>query len=110
MSKESSAAAGTAVVHGTVAEGFEAVRAEFEAFAAAEPVDPGAQLAAYQHGRLVVDLWAGEVAGDSLTGVFSVTKGAAHLVVALLVQEGCWTSIAGSRTTGLSSRSAARAR
>jgi CubicO group peptidase (beta-lactamase class C family) len=36
----------------------------------------------------VVDLWAGDVDGDSLTGVFSVTKGAAHLVVALLVEEG----------------------
>ncbi|MFF7634673.1 serine hydrolase domain-containing protein [Kitasatospora sp. NPDC008050] len=75
-------------VHGTVAEGFEAVRAEFEAFVAAEPVDPAAQLAAYQHGRLVVDLWAGDVTGDSLSGVFSVTKGAAYLVVALLVEEG----------------------
>ncbi|MBB4921011.1 CubicO group peptidase (beta-lactamase class C family) [Kitasatospora kifunensis] len=80
--------AGSAVVHGSVAKGFEAVRAEFEAFVAAEPVDPGAQLAAYQGRRLVVDLWAGEVDGDSLTGVFSVTKAAAHLVVALLVQEG----------------------
>ncbi|MEU1629451.1 serine hydrolase domain-containing protein [Streptomyces sp. NPDC020096] len=88
MSKETSAVTESAVVHGTVAEGFEAVRAEFEAFVAAEPTDPGAQLAAYQDGRLVVDLWAGDVDGNSLTGVFSVTKGAAHLVVALLVEEG----------------------
>jgi hypothetical protein len=46
MSKETSAVTESAVVHGTVAEGFEAVRAEFEAFVAAEPTDPGAQLAA----------------------------------------------------------------
>ncbi|WP_327066242.1 serine hydrolase domain-containing protein [Kitasatospora sp. NBC_01302] len=81
-------AQGAGEVHGTVAEGFEAVRAEFAAFVGAEPVDPGAQLAAYQDGRLVVDLWAGEVTGDSLSGVFSVTKGAAYLVTALLVEEG----------------------
>ncbi|MEZ0090184.1 serine hydrolase domain-containing protein [Streptacidiphilus sp. EB129] len=88
MASETALETSTATVHGTVAEGFEEVRAEFAAFVAAEPTDPGAQLAAYQHGRLVVDLWAGDVTGDSLTGVFSVTKGAAHLVVALLVQDG----------------------
>ncbi|MFE4859220.1 serine hydrolase domain-containing protein [Streptomyces sp. NPDC056670] len=75
-------------VHGTVAEGYEAVREEFAAFVAGEEHDPAAQLAAYKDGRLVVDLWAGDVTGDSLTGVFSTTKGAAHLVVALLVQDG----------------------
>jgi CubicO group peptidase (beta-lactamase class C family) len=75
-------------VQGTVAEGFEAVREEFAAVVAEES-DPGAQLAAYLDGRRVVDLWAGEgVSGDSLTCVFSSTKGAAHLVVALLVQDG----------------------
>ncbi|GAA1353341.1 serine hydrolase domain-containing protein [Streptomyces beijiangensis] len=78
-----------ATVHGTVAEGFEGVREEFGAFVAGEADDPGAQLAAYHHGRLVVDLWNGDsVTGDSLTGVYSATKGAAHLVVALLVQDG----------------------
>ncbi|MGW7577571.1 serine hydrolase domain-containing protein [Streptomyces sp. NPDC054765] len=75
-------------VHGTVAEGYEGVREEFAAFVAGEVNDPGAQLAAYKDGELVVDLWAGDVTGDSLTGVFSTTKGAAHLVVALLVQDG----------------------
>ncbi|MDH6123904.1 serine hydrolase domain-containing protein [Kitasatospora sp. GP82] len=76
-------------VRGTVAEGFEGVREEFSAVLAEELHQPGAQLAAYLHGRQVVDLWAGDgLAGDSLTGVFSVTKGAAHLVVALLVQDG----------------------
>ncbi|MEU1401946.1 serine hydrolase domain-containing protein [Streptomyces sp. NPDC005728] len=76
-------------VHGTVAEGFEAVREEFAAFVAEERDDYEGQLCAYVHGRRVVDLWAGEgVDGDALYGVFSSTKGAAHLVVALLVQEG----------------------
>ncbi|MFI6026552.1 serine hydrolase domain-containing protein [Amycolatopsis magusensis] len=73
-------------VHGTVAEGFEAVREEFAAAAAGEN---GAQVAVYVHGRRVVDLWAGdEVTGETLTGVYSSTKGAATLVVALLVQDG----------------------
>ncbi|MER5267387.1 serine hydrolase domain-containing protein [Actinosynnema sp. NPDC002837] len=83
-------------VRGTVAEGFEGVREEF-----ADAVDPGAgaQLAVYAHGRLVVDLWSGDgssgdqgtgdaVTGDTLTGVYSATKGAATLAVALLVQDG----------------------
>lgn len=76
-------------VQGTVADGFEGVREEFAAFVAEERPDPGAQLAAYVDGRQVVDLWAGEsVTGSSLTSLYSITKGAAHLVVALLVQEG----------------------
>ncbi|MFJ9346051.1 serine hydrolase domain-containing protein [Streptomyces sp. NPDC101237] len=76
-------------VRGTVAAGFEAVREEFAAFAAGEPADYEGQLCAYVHGRRVVDLWAGEETdGDSLYGVFSSTKGAAHLVVAMLVQDG----------------------
>jgi CubicO group peptidase (beta-lactamase class C family) len=76
-------------VHGTVAEGFEAVREEFAAFVAAERDDYEGQLCAYVHGRRVADLWAGEgVAGDSLYGVYSATKGAAHLVAAMLVQDG----------------------
>ncbi|OIK02473.1 EstA family serine hydrolase [Streptomyces sp. MUSC 14] len=74
-------------VHGTVAEGFEVVREEFAAFVAGERPDYEGQLCAYVHGRRVVDLWAGGEA-DSLYGVFSSTKGAAHLVAALLVQDG----------------------
>ncbi|MEU6816916.1 serine hydrolase domain-containing protein [Streptomyces sp. NPDC046860] len=76
-------------VQGTVAEGFEAVREEFAAFVSGEQPDYEGQLCAYVDGRRVVDLWAGEDAdGDSLYGVFSSTKGAAHLVAALLVQDG----------------------
>ncbi|WP_406093966.1 serine hydrolase domain-containing protein [Streptomyces sp. NBC_01013] len=76
-------------VHGTVAAGYEAVRDEFAAVLTEEHNEPGAQLAVYREGRLVVDLWAGDgIDGDSLPAVFSSTKGAAHLVVALLVQDG----------------------
>ncbi|GCB49746.1 serine hydrolase domain-containing protein [Streptomyces sp. NL15-2K] len=79
----------TQEIHGTVADGFEAVREEFAAFVAGERPDYEGQLCAYVHGRKVVDLWAGDgVAADSLYGVFSSTKGAAHLVAALLVQDG----------------------
>ena len=77
-------------IHGTVADGYEAVREEFAAFVAEEEFDYEGQLCAHVHGRRVVDLWvSGDDAGpESLYGVYSSTKGAAHLVVALLVQEG----------------------
>ncbi|GAB2907565.1 serine hydrolase domain-containing protein [Streptomyces mayteni] len=76
------------VVQGTVAQGYEPVREEFAALLAGEP-GLAAQVAAHVDGRRVVDLWGGPgMAGDSLLGVFSSTKGAAFLVVALLAQEG----------------------
>jgi CubicO group peptidase (beta-lactamase class C family) len=53
--------------------------------------DPGysAQLALYHEGRLVLDLAVGpDCAPDSLTGVFSCSKGAAAMVVGILLQEG----------------------
>ncbi|MFD7657951.1 serine hydrolase domain-containing protein [Actinosynnema sp. NPDC059797] len=76
-------------VQGSVADGFEAVREAFAAAVAEDGGGSGAQLAAFVHGRQVVDLWAGdEVSGETLTGVYSSTKGAATLVVALLVQDG----------------------
>ncbi|MFI0423999.1 serine hydrolase domain-containing protein [Spongiactinospora sp. 9N601] len=76
-------------VHGTVENGFEPVRETFAAVVAEQDGQAGAQLAAYVRGQRVVDLWAGEeVSGDTLTGVYSSTKGAATLVTALLVQEG----------------------
>jgi CubicO group peptidase (beta-lactamase class C family) len=79
----------TREIHGTVADGFEAVREEFAAFVAGELPDYEGQLCAYVHGRRVVDLWTGDgCEAESLYGVFSSTKGAAHLVVALLVQDG----------------------
>ncbi|GHF72564.1 hypothetical protein GCM10010218_62350 [Streptomyces mashuensis] len=79
----------TTGVQGTVAPGFEPVREAFEASLAEERSGHSAQLAAYVHGEQVVDLWGGPgIAGDSLTGVFSSSKGAVYLVVALLVQDG----------------------
>ncbi|QUQ62360.1 beta-lactamase class C [Kutzneria sp. CA-103260] len=65
------------------------MRDEFAAIAAAEGEDYSAQLAANVRGERVVDLWIGpDITADSLFGVYSATKGAAHLVVALLVQDG----------------------
>jgi CubicO group peptidase (beta-lactamase class C family) len=77
-------------VHGAVAPGFERVREEFAAVLAEEAHnEPGSQLAAYLGGRLVVDLAVGDgFPAGTLTGLYSVTKGAAHLVFALLVQDG----------------------
>jgi CubicO group peptidase (beta-lactamase class C family) len=76
-------------IEGSVVNGFESVRTAFAAIAANEGGDYVAQLAVYRHGRLVVDLWTGpEINGDSLTGVFSASKGAAALTVAILVQDG----------------------
>ncbi|MEU4343652.1 serine hydrolase domain-containing protein [Nocardia sp. NPDC023852] len=75
-------------VHGTVADGFEQARAEFAAVVAEEGGESGAQLAAFVRGRQVVDLWAGEeVTATTLTGLHSSTKGAAGLVMALLIQD-----------------------
>ncbi|MFG3493983.1 serine hydrolase domain-containing protein [Streptomyces sp. NPDC047928] len=77
------------MVRGFVAAGFEEVRDEFAAVVAGERPDYAGQLAVHAHGRNVVDLWAGpDTDGDTLFGVYSSTKGAAHLVVALLVQDG----------------------
>jgi CubicO group peptidase (beta-lactamase class C family) len=76
-------------VQGTVAAGFEPVREEFAAVLAAEGDGLDAQVAAYHHGQLVVDLWAGpETTRDSLLGIYSASKGVTHLIVALLVQDG----------------------
>lgn len=76
-------------VQGTTAAGYEAVRDEFAAVLAGEMPDHAAQLSAYVRGEQVVDLWVGpDTDGDTLFGVYSSTKGAAHLVTALLVQDG----------------------
>ncbi|WP_338898173.1 serine hydrolase domain-containing protein [Streptomyces sp. TG1A-60] len=76
-------------VHGHVHAGFEGVREAFAQVVREQPQPTGQQLAVYRKGVRLVDLWAGpEVDGDTLTGVFSVSKGAAHLVVAMLVQDG----------------------
>lgn len=75
--------------HGSVAEGFEGVREAFAAVLGEARDAPEAQLVVHVDGRRVVDLWGGPgTAADTLTGLYSITKGAAHLVVALLVQDG----------------------
>ncbi|MEV3993965.1 serine hydrolase domain-containing protein [Streptomyces sp. NPDC049837] len=77
-----------AAVHGTVADGFEAVRTRLAEAVEAEP-GLSAQLAVRHRGRQVVDLWTGPgMSGDSLLALYSSAKGAAHLVMALLVQDG----------------------
>ncbi|RSS66679.1 serine hydrolase [Streptomyces sp. WAC06614] len=76
-------------VHGTVAAGWEPVRDELADFVAGQEHSPEAQLVVHHEGRRVVDLWTGEdTDGDTLGSVYSITKGAAHLVVALLAQDG----------------------
>lgn len=77
------------VIHGTVAKGFESVRVAFAAAAAEEGGRLAAQVAAYHHGELVVDLWTGpEIEADSLLGAYSACKGAGALIVAVLAQNG----------------------
>ncbi|MGW7223933.1 serine hydrolase domain-containing protein [Streptomyces sp. NPDC054826] len=78
----------TQEIHGTVADGFEAVREEFAAFAAGERPDHESQLCVHVHGRRVVDLWTGGIGPDTLYGVHEATQGAVFLVVAVLVQDG----------------------
>lgn len=74
--------------HGLAAPGFDAVTDLFEAFLAADP-QYSAQVAAYRHGVKVLDLHGGpHIAAASITGAYSVSKGAAGLVMSLLVQEG----------------------
>ncbi|GAA3704168.1 serine hydrolase domain-containing protein [Zhihengliuella alba] len=67
---------------------FQVVADAFEGFARDEPGYSG-QLAVYLDGVPVLDLAVGEHLGpDDVTGVFSCSKGAAGLVMALLVQDG----------------------
>ncbi|GER24246.1 serine hydrolase [Zafaria cholistanensis] len=67
---------------------FAPVAALLENFAAGDP-DYSAQLCVYVAGRPVLDLAVGpHCTPDSLTGVFSCSKGAAAMVMGLLVQDG----------------------
>jgi CubicO group peptidase (beta-lactamase class C family) len=80
----------TPQVHGTVAPGFEAVRAEF-ARNFAERGEIGAAVAAYWRGEKVVDLWGGRRSPDSnepwnadtMVVVMSATKGLAAMTLAV---------------------------
>ncbi|WP_433660386.1 serine hydrolase domain-containing protein [Nocardia sp. CA-128927] len=81
------------MVDGLVERGFEAVR---DAFAQAQAEDEGAaQLCVYRHGRVVVDLWAGQNPisgkawdGDSLSILMSVSKGVTATCVHILIERG----------------------
>ena len=83
----------TVTVHGVAADGFDGVRS---AFASAFEGDPamGASLAIRVDGRPVVDLWGGDASDgapwseDTLSVIFSCTKGLVSLVAARLVQDG----------------------
>lgn len=81
------------MVHGHCDRAFDTVR---EAFAAnfAERAETGAALSVYADGRKVVDLWGGDAGPgrpweqDTITPVWSATKGITALVVQRLVDTG----------------------
>jgi CubicO group peptidase (beta-lactamase class C family) len=73
---------------GHVDDGFAPVKDAFDAMLRS---DPGfsAQVVAIRHGRVVVDLVGGpHLDSDSVTGVFSSTKGIAATVIGLLLDRG----------------------
>ncbi|MFJ5958680.1 serine hydrolase domain-containing protein [Paenarthrobacter sp. NPDC092416] len=71
-----------------IAPGFEPVAELFGRFLEQDP-EYSAQVAAYHRGIKVLDLSGGpHIRPDSVTGVFSCSKGMAGLVIALLVQGG----------------------
>jgi CubicO group peptidase (beta-lactamase class C family) len=70
---------------GTVAPGFEPVRAALDDLLEADS-SYSAQLAAYWRGEQIINLVGGpNLAEDSITGVFSASKGVAAFVIAMLV-------------------------
>lgn len=73
---------------GFAAPEFASIRSLFDSMLSAE-TGYSAQLAVYHLGRKVLDLHGGpDMAADSVTGVFSCSKGAAALAFGLLVQDG----------------------
>lgn len=79
-------------VEGTVAPGFESVRALFESEMNTK-AEEKAQLCVYYRGEKVVDLWAAKVTNDdfnadSLVNVFSSGKSLETLAIASLVDKG----------------------
>jgi CubicO group peptidase (beta-lactamase class C family) len=85
-------------IHGVVAPGFERVRDAFAANfeRAGDYQEVGAALAAYRHGKLVVDLWGGHADAaktrpwtrETLINVWSATKGVTAAAMAVLVDRG----------------------
>ena len=82
-------------VHGSVAPGFEAVRAVFERNFT-DDIEVGASFCAIVDGETVVDLWGGYQdractrawREDTLVNVYSTTKGVASIAFAALVEDG----------------------
>lgn len=82
-------------VNGTVAPGYEGVRDAFRENLASG-LETGGAFAVYRNGAPVVDLWGGRAVGqdavaipeDALFAVFSATKGAASVCIAMLVDRG----------------------
>jgi CubicO group peptidase (beta-lactamase class C family) len=73
---------------GHVEAGFESVRNALDAMLLTDPRF-SAQLTAIWRGRTVIDLVGGpDLAEDSVTGVFSATKGVAATVIGLLLERG----------------------
>ncbi|WP_409047436.1 serine hydrolase domain-containing protein [Microbacterium sp. HA-8] len=73
---------------GHVAPGFESVRNALDAMLLSDPRF-SAQITAVWRGETVVDLTGGpDLAADSVTGVFSATKGVAATVIGLLLERG----------------------
>ncbi|HEY8295299.1 MAG TPA: serine hydrolase domain-containing protein, partial [Micrococcaceae bacterium] len=73
---------------GFAAPDFETVRELFDSMLDAD-ARYSAQLAVYHQGRKVLDLHGGpDIAAESVTGVFSCSKGVAALAFSLLVQDG----------------------
>lgn len=76
------------MVQGTVAAGFEPIRAHVEAASQAD-AEYAFQLAVYRGSELVVDLWGGEgMTPDTLMIPMSVSKNSIGVVTALLVDRG----------------------
>lgn len=78
---------GQSLAAGFATEEFTEVRELFDSFLY-EDRSYSAQLSVYRHGAKVVDLSGGpEFAPGDITGTYSCSKGAAAMVIALLVQE-----------------------
>jgi CubicO group peptidase (beta-lactamase class C family) len=85
----------TAVTHGLVSPGFEAVAEQFRCNLL-ERGDAGAAFAAFVDGRPVIDVWGGLAdraqrrpwRHDTLTGIFSGTKGFVATCLLLLIERG----------------------
>lgn len=74
-------------MEGFVAPGFERVAEKFDSATKAAGED-GAAMAMTVEGEVVVDVWRGEWAEDSLVCIYSATKGMTALCVQLLVDRG----------------------